>query len=227
MVPARIRPVCGAQQMHVDTEVDDMSVTLGAMVLAVAVASPGGWFDGRGAKRAHPAHEPAPSSYPEATRGHTHQHGKICTICQPGGRIVGRGPGLGWGFANGNPDGYGWVDYGDALPLGIDRTPEYYFRRHYAIPPEQLFLSTYYNPYLMRGQRYIPYAGCGGDHPYGGRPAGSSMTPYTPATDPAPTESEGGAPIFQGNDETRTAPTRSPAEVVPSDDEPVDRLMVP
>ena len=46
-----------------------------------------------------------------------------------GGRIVADGPGYGWGFPNGNPDGYGWWDHGDALPLGANRTPEYYFPR--------------------------------------------------------------------------------------------------
>ena len=78
------------------------------------------------------------------------------------------GPGYGWGFPNGNPDGYGWCDHGDALPLGADRTAEYYFPRYFALPPDQMFLPTYYNPYMTRGQRYIAYAGCGGDHPAGG-----------------------------------------------------------
>ena len=43
------------------------------------------------------------------------------------------------GFLNGNPDGYGWVDYGVYLPLGADRTAEYYFPRYFAIPPAQMF----------------------------------------------------------------------------------------
>ena len=41
-------------------------------------------------------------------------------LFQPGGRIMNDGPGPGWGFRNGNPDGYGWVDpYSqEASPLG-------------------------------------------------------------------------------------------------------------
>ena len=98
----------------------------------------------------------------------------------PGGRIVAPGPGYGWGFPNGNPDGYGYVDYGTALPLGANRTPEYYFPRNFALPPRQLFPQTYYNPYVTNGQRYIPYVACGGDHPAGGSPTGSSMLPVHP-----------------------------------------------
>jgi hypothetical protein len=97
-----------------------------------------------------------------------------------GGRIVADGPGDGWGFPNGNPDGYGWVDYGDALPLGANRTPEYYFPRYLATPPNQAFMPTYYNPYITRGQRYLPYAGCGGEHPAGGPPLVSALTPTHP-----------------------------------------------
>ena len=66
------------------------------------------------------------------------------------------GPGNGWGFPNDNPDQYGWVDYGDNLPLGADRTAEYFFPRYFAVPPDQMFIQTYYNPYETRGQRYIP-----------------------------------------------------------------------
>ncbi len=57
--------------------------------------------------------------------------------------IMPPGPGYGWGFPNDNPDHYGWVDYGVDLPLGADRTPEYYFPRFLAVPPEQMFLQTY------------------------------------------------------------------------------------
>lgn len=101
-------------------------------------------------------------------------------ILPPGGRIVSPGPGYGYGFANGNPDGYGWVDYKDALPLTADRTPEYYFPRHNAIPPVQMFLPSYYNAYPTRGQRYIAYAGCGGEHPMSGPPLASAATPAHP-----------------------------------------------
>jgi hypothetical protein len=97
-----------------------------------------------------------------------------------GGRITPPGPGYGWGFPDNNPDGYGWVDYGTTLPLGGDRTPDYFFRRQYTVPVQQAFFPTYYNPYVMRGQRYIPYTGCGGWHPAGGPAMGTSFTPVHP-----------------------------------------------
>jgi hypothetical protein len=96
--------------------------------------------------------------------------------------IVPPGPGDGWGFPNGAIDGYGWVDYGYLLPLGADRTPEYYFPRTYSVPPAQMFPQTYYNCFETRGQRYIPYAGGGGDHPMGGPPLASSHLPESPYT---------------------------------------------
>ena len=60
----------------------------------------------------------------------------------PAGRILNPGPGYGYGFPNGNPDGYGWFDHGTALPLGANRTSEYFFPRYLSAPAEQLFLST-------------------------------------------------------------------------------------
>ena len=87
---------------------------------------------------------------------------------------------VGPGFPNGNPDGYGYVDYGTYLPLGADRTTDWYFQRQFAAPVDQMFLPTYYNAYVTRGQRYIPYAGCGGCHPMGGPPAASAHTPLQP-----------------------------------------------
>ena len=105
---------------------------------------------------------------------HSHNH------MQSGGRITPPGPGYGWGFPNGQPDGYGWVDYGTTLPLGADRTPDYFFRRQFSVPANQLFFPTYYNPYVTRGQRYIPYTGCGGDHPAGRLPQGPATLPMYP-----------------------------------------------
>ena len=102
-----------------------------------------------------------------------------------GGRIMPPGPGYGWGFPNGNPDGFGYWDNGTALPLGANRTPDYYFPRYNALPPYQVFLPTYYNSYVTRGQRYIPYSGCGGAHPMGGPPLGSSDLPLHPAVEAA------------------------------------------
>src|SRR5271155_1157234 len=43
--------------------------------------------------------------------------------------ILPPGPGDGWGFPGDNPDKYGWTDYDVYLPLGADRTAEYYFPR--------------------------------------------------------------------------------------------------
>ena len=60
--------------------------------------------------------------------------------------ILPPGPGDGWGFPNGFPDGYGWFDHSPYLPLNADRTAEYYFPRYYVVPPEQMFFPTYYNP---------------------------------------------------------------------------------
>src|SRR3954471_12754940 len=99
---------------------------------------------------------------------------------QGGGRIMPPGPGPGWGFPNGNPDGYGWVDYGTYLPLGADRTPDYFFPRYYSTPPAQLLFPAYYNRYVMRGRRTIPYTNGGGAHPAGGPPLGPAWTPVHP-----------------------------------------------
>ena len=99
------------------------------------------------------------------------------------------GPGDGWGFPNGNPDGYGFVDYDVFLPLGADRTAEYYFPRYFSAPAMQMIPQTYYNPFETRGQRYIPYCGAGGDHPMGGPPPASAhlpVSPYAAAPDDVP-----------------------------------------
>lgn len=108
------------------------------------------------------------------------------------------GPGLGWGFANGNPDGYGWFDRGIALPVYTGRNPDYFFPRYYAMPPEQMFLGTYYNPYLTRGQRFIPYTGCGGPHPASNPPLASAATPYEPYLDTLNNTPRGQVPVFNG-----------------------------
>ena len=94
--------------------------------------------------------------------------------------ILPPGPGDGWGFPGDNPDHYGWIDYGVDLPLGADRTAEYYFPRYFAVPPQQMFIQTYYNPFKTRGQEYIPYSGAGGDHPMGGPPLASASLPVSP-----------------------------------------------
>lgn len=96
--------------------------------------------------------------------------------------ILPDGPGDGWGFPNGQPDRYGWFDHGVFLPLGANRIPDYYFPRYFAAPPMEMFPQTYYNCFETRGQRYIPYAGGGGEHPMGGPPISSSHLPVSPYT---------------------------------------------
>lgn len=137
-----------------------------SLILALAVAATGG-----------------AQVAPHAHTHHNHHH-------HDGGRIAPPLPGLGAGFPNGNPDGYGYVDFGLHLPIGADRVPEYYFPRYLSVPANQAFMPTYYNAYVTRGQRYIPYAGCGGWHPMGGPPAVSATTPVRPYTDTG-----GGGPV--------------------------------
>jgi hypothetical protein len=132
-----------------------MTTTIVTVTLALALSTAGGW------------NEPD-QRYQHPLWG------------RPGGYILPPLPGNGAGFPNGNPDGYGWFEIGPYLPLGADRTAEYYFRKYWVVPPEQMFLGTYYNPYVNRGQRYIPYAGGGGCHPMGGPPQASAVTPVSP-----------------------------------------------
>ena len=127
-----------------------------------------------------------------------------------GGRVMPPGPGYGWGFPNGNPDGYGWVDYSGYLPLGADRTPDYYFPRYLAVPPVQMFIRTYYSPYVQCGQRYIPYAGCGGGiHPMSAPPPGSSMTPVYPYYGTVGDRPVVPPPVYSGRVEGSPSPTGS------------------
>jgi len=128
----------------------------------------------------------------------SHSFNSSHPLIAPGGRILAPGPGYGWGFRNGNPDGYGWFDHGTALPLGPDRVAEYYFPRYHAMPPSQLFLPSYYNPYVTRGQRFLPFSGAGGDHPAGGRPMGSANTPVHPYQDTIGTGPKVNVPPFNG-----------------------------
>jgi hypothetical protein len=107
-------------------------------------------------------------------------------------------PGYGAGYQNGNPDGYGWVDFGVNLPLTADRTPDYYFPRYLAVPPTQMFLPNYYNPYISRGQRFLPFTGCGGLHPASGPPAASAMEPVHPYSETLNTTPRVSAPRFSG-----------------------------
>ncbi len=141
-----------------------MTATIVALSLSLALSS-----TGQGISPGHCHCQ----NHGHAGEHHHHGHGS-------GDNIVPPGPGNGWGFPNDNPDHYGWVDYGTALPLGSDRTAEYFFPRFLAVPPEQMFIQTYYDCYQTRGQRYIPFAGAGGEHPMGGPPETSAELPFSP-----------------------------------------------
>jgi len=127
---------------------------------------------------------PDPARCPYGQQPHHHGSGP-----GPGRWVLPPGPGDGWGFPNNNPDGYGWVDVGALLPLGADRTAEYFIPRYLTVPLDQAFMGTYYNPYVNRGQRYLPYTGNGGCHPMGGPPldtAKTLMRPYSSLTNNKP-----------------------------------------
>ena len=126
------------------------------------------------------------------TPGYAH-HGHL-----DGGFILPPGPGNGYGFPNGRPDGYGWYDPGDRLPIREDRTTSYYFRRYMSVPPQTLFMPTYYNPFVTRGQRFVPYIGCGGFHSAGGPPSGPANLPVTPYSDIAQSQPLQPVPAFSG-----------------------------
>jgi hypothetical protein len=119
--------------------------------------------------------------------------------CRSGPRIMPPGPGYGWGFPNGNPDGYGFWDAGTNLPLGANRTGDYFFRRYYAFPVNQMFEPNYYNPYVTRGQRFLPYAGCApGWHPAGGPALGSAEEAVHPYNETLGTGPRVAIPAFNG-----------------------------
>ncbi len=141
-----------------------MTTTIVTITLAVALGGSGQCPD--------PAH--CPHSH--------HPYQRRLSACEgsPGRWVMPPGPGDGWGFPNNNPDGYGWVDPGPLLPLGPDRTAEYYIPRYFTVPLDQAFMGTYYNPYINRGQRYLPYTGNGGCHPMGGPPLDTARTQIRP-----------------------------------------------
>ena len=174
-----------------------MATAIVSMALALAVGS-SGW---QGAA-------------PVAPHRHAHQHAGG-GILQPGGRILQDGPGNGHGFPNGNPDGYGWVDYGTALPLGANRIGEYYFPRYLAVPPNQMFLPGYYNPYVTRGQRYISFAGCGGEHPMGGPAMASAVTTAHPYQEAIGTGPRVNVPSFSGRVEAPPTTTTGNTGLTP------------
>lgn len=145
------------------------------------------------------------------TAGH-HHHGHHGWLCVGRGEVMPPGPGYGWGFVNNNPDGYGWVDYGTRIPLGADRTSEYFYQRKFSVPAPQAFMPTYYNPYVSRGLRFVPYVGAGGEHPAGRAPTGSAILPMYPyeeflRSQPAPGSQP--TPRFGGRVEAPPGPSGS------------------
>lgn len=210
--------------------------TIAPLAMALALTAPGGLLGHRHADgqpmRVH--NVPLPSAYPYDKHPPCGHSG--CFNCEGCGNILPPGPGYGWGFPNGAPDGYGWVDYGEKLPISADRTPDYFFRRYFAFTPQVMFFPTYYNNYLQRGQRYIPYTNCGGGtccgwHPFSGPPMGSSYTPPDQAATNARTEPVLPPPVFQGRVETppsgreTTSPSRmGPTTLPPTMAAPEDRL---
>ncbi len=133
-----------------------------------------------------------------------------------GGHILPPMPGYGLGFPNGNPDGYGWFDYGIWLPLGADRTADWYFQRYWSIPVEQMVFPTYYNPYVTRGQRYVPFTGCGAlFHPAGGPPLSPAATPIHPYNDTLGTGPLVQVPKFTGRVEAGALPASGSSGLTP------------
>lgn len=116
----------------------------------------------------------------------------------PNNHVLPPQPGYGAGFPNGNPDGYGYFEIGDRLPLTGDRIPDYYFRRYNVVPASQMFMPQYYNPFVTRGQRFLPYAGCGGPHPMSGQPTASAELPVYPYQETLNTTPRVNLPAFTG-----------------------------
>ncbi len=154
------------------------------------------------------SHHPNMGRVPVDHGGHGHAHG--------GGFILPPAPGIGRGFPNGAPEGYGWYDTSGRHHLGGDRTTAYYFPRHYAAPTSVLFLPTYFNPFVTRGQRYIPYVGCGDFlHPAGGPPTGPAnlpVTPYRDLYDQSPVED---LPEFSGEVEAEPVDPSETEQLIP------------
>jgi hypothetical protein len=162
-----------------------MGATIFTMTLAVALGAGGQYSD--------------PGRCPHGLAQHRH-----LINCRSGGYILPPGPGAGWGFPYSETDSTGWYDPGSFLPLGADRTTDYYFPRYLAVPPEQGFMGTYYNPYWNRGQRYIPYTGNGGEHPMGGPAPDSAITPIRPYSALSSARAVVPVPRLQGRVEAST-----------------------
>ncbi len=144
-----------------------------------------------------------------ASRSHGHDKHRS------GGWILPPGPGDGWGFPNGDPVNAGWYDPQHYLPLGADRTADYYFPRYLAVPPIQMFPGTDYNPYVNRGQRYLPFAGAGGDHPAGGVPQDSSETSVQPYTSMDGSPPQTAVPTLRGRVDAPPLPASGATGLTP------------
>ncbi|HZW34448.1 MAG TPA: hypothetical protein VFF52_27235 [Isosphaeraceae bacterium] len=146
-----------------------------------------------------PAPESLPYYYPYQKKHHRHHTNYILPP----------GPGDGWGFPNGSLSTAGWADYGVYLPLAGDRTTDYFFPRYYSVPPEQMFLPTYYNPFVTRGQRYLPYVADGGAHPAGGGPTGPADLPVSPYAAMPSARPTVAIPRLNGRSDARVVPIPS------------------
>lgn len=176
--------------------------TFVAMTLVLAANSTSGWLDRFRPDHSHPHQHQHHHQYQAVPHGGGHHK-----LLPDGGKILPPGPGDGWGFLNGNPDGYGWFDVQDYLPLDGDRTAEYFFPRYLAVPPNEMFIPTYYNPYTTRGQRYLPYAGAGGWHPAGGPPVYPAALPFEPKAEAVYAGEKPAVPTLNGRIEAK--PTNS------------------
>jgi len=158
----------------------------------------------------------APGSIPPPRLPAGHGHGHASAYAHVGGHghiesgfILPPRPGLPWGFKGDAPDGYGWYDTSYRLPIGGDRTATYYFPRQFAVPADTMFFPTYFNHYVSRGQRYIPYVGCGGLHPAGGAPPASARLPVNPYQEGSRSEPVIDAPQLRGEVEAPPIPPGS------------------
>jgi hypothetical protein len=93
------------------------------------------------------------------------------------------------------------------VPLGADRTPDYFFRRQYTLPANEMFEPNYYNAYITRGQRYLPYTGGGGWHPAGGPALGDAEMPMHPYEESLRRPPPRPAPRFSGRVEGTPVPS--------------------
>jgi len=66
-----------------------------------------------------------------------------------------------------------------------------------------MFMPQYDNPYVSRGQRFIPFTGCGGPHPASGRPAASAEESLHPYGETLNNQPRTAIPTFNGRVEAQ------------------------